>query len=101
MVNWLENAVGSIGSWLGEGIGSFVRWLFGGLITVLEKVIEAARGFWDVLTSLWNFGVGFIHNIFSLFCSFFPFVPEPVMTVLSLALLAILVAGVYKKVRST
>lgn len=101
MSNWLESATGSIGSWLGNGIGSFVKWLFGGLITVLEKVIEAADSFWDVLTSIWNFGVGFITNIFDLFSAFFPFVPAPVMTVINLGLLAVLIAGIVKKARSS
>jgi len=100
MTNWIENAGGSIGSWLGSGIGSFVKWLFGGLITVLEKVIEAADTFWDVLTSIWDFGVGFVTNIFDLFCVFFPFVPAPVMTVISLGLLAVLIAGIVKKARN-
>ena len=97
MSNWLESATGSIGSWLGNGIGSFVKWLFGGLITVLEKVIEAADSFWDVLTSIWNFGVGFITNIFDLFSAFFPFVPAPVMIVINLGLLAVLIAGIIKR----
>lgn len=99
MLTWISSAVGSIGSWLGSGIASLFDWLLGGLVTVFTKIVDAANGFWDVLDSLWNFAVGFKDSIFGLFSVFFPFIPESVMTVISLGLLAVLIAGIVKKVR--
>ena len=88
MFSWISNAVGKVASWLGDGIG-----------TVLTKLIDAASGFWDVLDALWNFAVGFKDTIFSMLTAFFPFLPAPVSAVISFGFLAILVAGIYKKVK--
>ena len=99
MFSWISNAVGKVASWLGDGIGSFFEWLFHGIGTVLTKLIDAASGFWDVLDALWNFAVGFQDTIFSMLTAFFPFLPAPVSAVISFGFLAILVAGIYKKVK--
>lgn len=99
MGDWLSRAVSSIGSWLGGGLSSFFNWLLGGIITIVTMIIDAAAGFWDVLEAIWDFAVGFKDSIFDLIGAFFPFIPEPVMTVLSLGLLAILIAGIVRKVR--
>lgn len=99
MDNWLTQAVGNIGSWLGSGLSSFFNWLLGGIITVVTMIIDAASGFWDVLEAIWDFAISFKDSIFDLIGAFFPFIPEPVMTVLSLGLLAILIAGIVRKVR--
>lgn len=98
MFEWIGNAAGTIGSWLGSGIGSFFNWLLGGLNVILTKVINAARTFWDLLDSIWGFGVGLVDSILDLFAAFFPFFPPEVATVISLAFIAVLVAGIYKKV---
>lgn len=98
MLDWISNAAGNIGSWLGSGIGSFFNWILGGLNIVLTKVIDAARTFWELLDSIWNFGVGLIDSLLELFSAFFPFVPPEVSSVISLAFIAVLVAGIYKKV---
>lgn len=99
MLDWITGAVGDIASWIGNGIGSFFDWLLGGIATIFTKLINAACGFWDVLDALWNFAIGFKDSIFGLFAAFFPFIPEPVMTAISLGLLAVLLAGIVKKVR--
>lgn len=99
MFSWIKSAVGSIAGWLGDGIGSLFDWLLGGAATIFIKIVDAANGFWDVLDSLWNFAVGFKDSLFGLLSAFFPFIPEPVMTVISLGLLAVLIAGIVKKVR--
>lgn len=99
MFGWIKNAVGSIAGWLGDGIGSLFDWLLGGVATIFTKIVDAANGFWDVLDSLWTFAAGFKDSLFGLFSAFFPFVPAPVMTVISLGLLAVLIAGIVKKVR--
>ena len=98
MFEWISNAAGSIGSWLGSGLGSFFKWLLGGVEVILTKVINAARTFWDLLDSIWSFGVGLIDSLLELFSAFFPFVPPEVSSVISLAFIAVLVAGIYKKV---
>ena len=98
MLDWISNAAGSIRSWLGSGLGSFFKWLLGGVEVILTKVINAARTFWELLDSIWNFGVGLIDSLLELFSAFFPFVPPEVSSVISLAFIAVLVAGIYKKV---
>lgn len=100
MFSWIQNAAINIGAWLGDGIGSFFNWLFGGIGTLLTKVIDAASGFWDVLDAIWNFAMGFKDTLFSLLTTFFPFIPAPVSAVISLGLFAVLIAGIIKKVRN-
>lgn len=99
MLSWIGQAVSSIGSWLGSGISSFFSWLLSGFNVVLSKLIDAAGVLWDLLDSLWDFAMGFKDSILDLFSSFFPFVPPEVTFVFSMALVAVVVAGFYKKVR--
>ena len=99
MLSWIKSAVGSIAGWLGDGIGSLFDWLLGGVATVFTKIVDAANGFWDVLDSLWCFAVGFKDSLFGLFSAFYPYVPARVMTLISLGLLAVLIAAIVKKVR--
>ena len=96
MLSWIGNAVSSIASWLGGGISKFFSWLLGGINTVLSKLVEASRVFWDLLDAIWDFLVGFKDSLLSLF---FPWIPAEVTAALSLALLAVVIAGVYKRVR--
>lgn len=99
MGNWLAESVGSIAGWLGSGVSSFFDWLLGGIITVVTMIVDAAGGFWDVLEAIWDFALSFMHSLLGLVGVFFPFIPEPVMSVLSLGFLAILIAGIVRKVR--
>ena len=59
MLSWIGNAVSSIASWLGGGISKFFSWLLGGINTVLSKLVEASRVFWDLLDAIWDFLMGF------------------------------------------
>lgn len=97
MLGWLESAVSGIFSWLGNGLGSFFKWLLDGVVTIFTKVINAADGFLDVLDALWGFAIGFKDDLLILFTTFFPFVPAEVVTVISLGLIAVLIAGFVKK----
>lgn len=99
MLTWINNAVSSIGSWLGSGAGSVFKWLFSGIATILTKVINAADSLWGLLDAIWNFGVGLVNSVMRLFSAFFPFLPPEVTTVISMALLASAIAGIYKRVR--
>lgn len=99
MLSWIKTTVGSVVGWLGSGIGSLVGWLLGGIATIFTKIFQAANSFWSVLDSLWDFAVGFKDALFGLFTAFFPFVPAPVSTVIGLGLLAVLLAGIVRKVR--
>lgn len=96
MFSWIQSAVGNIGAWLGNGVGSFFNWFFGGIATLLTKVIDAADGFWDVLDAIWNFLTGFKDTVFSLFTTFFPFVPAPVAVIISTGLFVVLIARLIK-----
>lgn len=100
MFGWIKGIVGSIGGWLGDGVASFMDWLLGGLADVLTAIINAAGGFWDVLDAIWDFALGFREDILALLTTFFPFVPAEVATVISLGLLAVIIAGVVKKRRA-
>ena len=99
MLSWIGNAVSSIASWLGGGISKFFSWLLGGINTVLSKLVEASRVFWDLLDAIWDFLVGYKDSLLSLFSAWFPWIPAEVTAALSLALLAVVIAGVYKRVR--
>ena len=99
MLSWISNAVGDISGWLGEGLGSLFHWLLGGLETILTKIVYALDTFWSLLDAVWDFAVGMINSIMELFDVFFPFMPAEVTTVISLALLAAVIAGLYKRVR--
>ena len=76
-----------------------LSWLLGGINTVLSKLVEASRVFWDLLDAIWDFLVGFKDSLLSLFSAWFPWIPAEVTAALSLALLAVVIAGVYKRVR--
>ena len=99
MLSWIGNAASNIGSWLGSGIGSLFQWLFGGIETILTKVVEALASFWELLDAIWDFTIGLIESLLHLFTVFFPFVPPEVSTVISLALVAVAIIGIYKRVR--
>ena len=78
MLSWIGNAVSSIASWLGGGISKFFSWLLGGINTVLSKLVEASRVFWDLLDAIWDFLVGFKDSLLSLFSAWFPWIPAAV-----------------------
>ena len=99
MLSWISNAVGSISSWLGSGVSSFFHWLLSGLETVLIKVIDASSSFWSLLDSIWDFGIGLVRSVGDLMTVFLPFLPSEVTSVISLALLAVAIAGIYKRVK--
>ena len=99
MFGWIKDTVSSITGWLGSGIASLFDWLLGGLADIFTAIVDAANAFWDVLDGLWDFATGFKASLFSLVSAFFPFIPASVMTVISLGLLVVLIAGIVKKVR--
>ena len=100
MFGWIKGMASSIGEWFGSGAASFADWLLGGLADVLTAIIDAAGGFWDVLDAIWDFALGFREDILALLTIFFPFVPAKVATVISLGLLAVIIAGIVKKRRA-
>ena len=99
MLTWINNVVGSISGWFGSGVSSVFKWLFTGIETILTKVINAADSLWGLLDAIWDFAVGLIQSLMHLFAVFFPFIPAEVTTVISMALLAAAIVGIYKRVR--
>lgn len=99
MLTWINNAVSNISSWFGSGVSSIFKWLFSGIETILTKVINAADSLWGLLDAIWDFGVGLVQSLMHLFSVFFPFLPAEVTVVISMALLASAIAGIYKRVR--
>lgn len=95
MLNWLGDALMG----LGEGLASLLSWMFSGLLSVVTKVLSAAGGVFDLLDALWGFFVGIKDSILGLVSVIFPWIPPEVMTVVSLGLFAVLLAGIVKKVR--
>lgn len=100
MLEWIANAVGSFTGWLGDGVGAALDWLLGGLAEMFTLIFDAAGGLWDALESLWGLGMTFIDSLLSLVTNFFPFVPAPVVAVLSGGLIAVIIIGFVKKVRA-
>lgn len=99
MLDWVGEALQGAVSWLGESLVKILDWLLSGTVSVLTKAIDAADGIFDVLNSLWNFFVSIKDLLLNLFALLFPFVPPEVMSVVSLGLFAVLLAGIVKKVR--
>lgn len=100
MFGWITNLVGSVGGWLGSGIANLVDVVFGGIATIFAAIINAADGLWDVLDALWDFAMGFREDILALLTTFFPFVPVEVSAVLSMGIVAVVIAGIVKKART-
>ena len=94
-MEWLGDVLNVIGS----GIGSLLSWLFSGLISVVSRVIRAVGGIFDLLDSLFNFFFGLMNTALNLLDTLFPWIPADVMAVISMGVLAILLAGIVKKVR--
>ncbi|MBQ7915969.1 MAG: hypothetical protein IJ315_04190 [Firmicutes bacterium] len=101
MGNWILNTVNDVADWLGSGIASLIEWLLGGLVDMFTLIIDAANGIWLVLESLWNLGTGFLNSVLNALSVFFPFLPEPVSAAIGAGLLAVLIAGIVKKVRGS
>lgn len=95
MLNWLGDALMG----LGEGLASLLSWVFSGLLSVVTKVLSAAGGVFDLLDALWGFFVGIKDSLLGLVAVFFPWIPPEVLTVISLGLFSVLLAGIVKKVR--
>lgn len=95
MSDFLSAALGGLGS----GLKAILSWLFSGLISIVTKAIRALDGIFDVLDSLWDFFVSIKDAAIGLMSAFFPWIPAQVMTVISLGFLAVLLAGIVKKVR--
>lgn len=99
MLSWIGDALKSAASWLGQGLSSILSWLLSGVISVLSKVLAASDGIFDLLDSLFGFFISIKDAIVSLLLVVFPWVPPEVMTVITLGLFAVLLAGIVKQVR--
>lgn len=99
MIDWIGNAAANVAEWLGSGVASLVEWLLGGLADMFTLIIDAVNGIWAVFESLWLLGTNFIDSLLNVLGVFFPFIPEPVVLVIGAGLLAVLIAGIVKKVR--
>lgn len=99
MFEWMGNALKGAASLLGDGLVEILDWLLSGLITVLTKVIDAASGIFDVLDAVVNFFLSIKDLLLGLFPALFPWIPEDVLAVISVGLLAVLLAGFIKLVR--
>lgn len=99
LLGWLGDALKGAISFLGEGVVSILSWLLSGVLSVLTKVLNAAGGIFDLLDAIWGFFVSIKDSILGLLPAFFPWIPAEVMTVITLGLFAVLLAGIVKRVR--
>lgn len=99
MFNWIANAAGNVAEWLGEGVAALIEWLLSGLADMFSLIFDAADGIWNTFDSLWDLAAEFVDSLFSTVSTLCPFIPEPVTSVISAGLIAIVIAGVVKKVR--
>lgn len=101
MLNWISNVVGDVTEWLGSGIASLIDWLLGGIVEIFTIVVDAADGIFGVFESLWSLATSFVDSLSAIFYSLCPFVPEPVLGVITSGLIAVVIAGIVKKVRGS
>ena len=101
MIEWISNTVSSFTEWVGSGFANVLEWLLGGLADMFTLIIDAADGIWSVFESLWSLGTSLTDSLMSMVSVLFPFVPEPVVTVISAGLIAVVVIGCVKKVRGS
>lgn len=99
MLNWISDVVSDFTGWVGEGVAAVVEWLLGGLADMFTLIVDSVDGIWSVFESLWNLGSSFVGALFNLFGLLFPWFPAPVANAISAGLIAVLIAGVVKKVR--
>lgn len=99
MLDWLANAAGNFADWVGSGTASLVEWLLGGLVDMFTLIMDAADSIWGVFESIWDLGVTFTESLAGALSTLCPFLPEPVIGVIGTGLLAIVIAGIVKKVR--
>lgn len=99
MLDWLANAAGNFADWVGSGTASLVEWLLGGLVDMFTLIMDAADSIWGVFESIWDLGVTFTESLAGSIATLCPFLPEPVIGVIGTGLLAIVIAGIVKKVR--
>ncbi|MEA4934755.1 MAG: hypothetical protein VB071_14400 [Lawsonibacter sp.] len=99
MFKWIGDALSGAVSVIGEGLSKVLSWLISGLLSVISKILSAFGGIFDLLDALWGFFVGIKDAILNLLSAFFPWIPPEVVTVISLGLFAVLLAGIIKKVR--
>lgn len=97
MLDWLGSAIQDVGSLFGSGVMSILSWLLSGVLSIATKVLRAAGGIFGLLDAVWNFFVSIKDSILGLLPALFPWIPEDVMTVISLGLLAILLAAFVKR----
>lgn len=101
MLDWLSSVATSVAGWVGDGFASLFEWFFSGIITIVTAVINGLDSVFELLDSIWEFAIGFIDSISDLFTTFFPFVPESVVSVIFLGLFAVLLVGIIRKVRGS
>lgn len=99
MFAWIGSAIKGVASALGDGIASILSWLLSGVLSVLSKIIRAFGGVFGLLDAIWNFFVGIKDVFLELLGAFFPWIPEDVMTVITLGVGAVLISGLIKAVR--
>lgn len=99
MFKWIGSAFKSVASAVGDGIASILSWLLSGLLSVLSKILRALGGVFGLLDAVWDFFVGIKDTFLALLGVFFPWIPEDVLTVLTLGLVAVLLSGVIIVVR--
>lgn len=97
MLDWLGSAIQDVGTWFGSGVMSIISWLLSGILSILTKVIRAVGGVFGLLDAVYEFFVSIKDAILGLLPALFPWIPEDVMTVISLGLLAILLAAFVKR----
>lgn len=99
MFKWIGNAIKGVASAVGDGIASILSWLLSGLLSVLSKILRAFGGAFGLLDAIWDFFVEIKDTFIDLLAAFFPWIPEDVLTVLTLGLVAVLLAGVIRAIR--
>lgn len=87
----------SLWSKLGEVLGTIFGGIFKFFVSFLEKVVDALKGLADIISGLFSSVLELFDGFTDFLVGVFPFLPEEFITILTLALVLLVAAGIIRR----
>lgn len=87
----------SLWSKLGEVLGTIFGGIFKFFVSFLEKVVDALKGLADIISGLFSSVLELFGGFTDFLVGVFPFLPEEFITILTLALVLLVAAGIIRR----